>query len=318
VKSKSQVWAGIDVSKDSLKVGLWPDREVFSCAREPRALRGLARRLRGLKVKLVVLEATGGLEWPVIQALLSCGLPVHRLEPSRARHYARALGVRAKTDPVDALLLARFAASGELKAQSFANEPTRHLDALVTRRRQIVDTVTAESNRLGACLDREAQASLREHLRFLRRQVAKLDAKIDQFVQREPELKHKATLLQSAPGVGRVTAATLISAMPELGHLTRRQVAALGGTAPFPDRSGRRQGKDRISGGRANVRGALYMAVLSSIRRDSWIAVFYRKLVALGRPKKAAIAACMRRLIVKLNAMVRDNAPWRQTAPAAG
>lgn len=318
MKRKLRVYAGIDVSKHELSVALWPEKREFTCSQEAQAVEELAREMRRLKVGLVVLEATGRMELNVLLALVRHGVPVHRVEPSRPRHFAKALGQRAKTDRIDAQLLARFAASGELKPQSFASAEVRALEALVTRRRQVVEMRTQERNRLGACPDRHSRASLVASLHFLERQIAALDRQIDQAVAQTPELRAKVDLLRTAPGVGRVTAVTLVSALPELGTLNRHQAGALSGTAPFKDQSGRHQGKERIGGGRADVRCALYMAVLACVNRPGWISTFYEKLLASGKTKKAALTACMRRLIVKLNAMMRDQTPWRQTAPAAG
>lgn len=312
-----RMWCGIDVSKDTLEVALWPSRERWSCARSGAELDQLARKLKELRVRLVVVEATGGLELPLVLSLVRHGVPVHRCEPARARHYAKAIGVHAKTDPVDALVLARFAASHELKPQSFASEQVRQLDALVTRRRQVVDLITVENNRLQASADKACRTDIRQVLCVLVRHRRKLDGQIKQALAGAPELQAKADLLQSAPGVGPVTAATLIAALPELGTLNRWQVAALTGTAPFDNRSGRFRGQSRILGGRADVRCALYMAVLAGKRHHPWLRQLYDHHLAHNPKKKVALTACMRRLVVALNAMVRDGTPWRQTAPAA-
>jgi transposase len=312
-----RVWAGIDVSKAELAVGFWPQGQAAAYPRDEAGIGQLAGELKRLRVRLVVLEATGGLELPVVLALARAGVPVHRCEPARARHFAKALGVRAKTDPVDALMLARFAASGELKPQTFASAEVRQLDALVTRRRQVVKMITEERNRLHASADKACRASIRQLLRALVQHKRKIEAQIAQALDRMPELKAKSDLLQSAPGVGKVVAATLAGALPELGSLDRWQAAALTGTAPFHNRSGRYQGKSRISGGRADVRCALYMAAHSARKHDPGLAKLYDQLVAHGKPKKVALTACMRHLVVALNAMLRDNTPWRQTAPAA-
>jgi transposase len=312
-----RVWAGIDVSKAELAVNLLPLGETMRYARDEEGIGRLAHELKRLRVRLVVLEATGGLELPVVLALVRAGVPVHRCEPARARHFAKALGVRAKTDPVDASVLARFAASGELLPQTFASEEVRQLDALVTRRRQVVDLITVESNRLHASADKACRTSIRQLLRMLIHQRHKLDDQIAEALERVPELKAKTELLRSAPGVGKVVAATLAGALPELGSLNRWQIAALSGTAPFHNRSGRYQGQSRISGGRADVRSALYMATLSGTKHDPGLARIYNRCLAKGKPKKVALTACMRHLVVALNAMVRDNKTWRQTAPAA-
>jgi transposase len=312
------MWAGIDVSKGELSLGLWPSGETATCRRDEEGIGQLAQELKRLRVRLVVLEATGGLELPVVLALVRWGVPVYRCEPSRARHFAKALGVRAKTDRIDGRVLARFAASGELKPQSFASEQVRELDALVTRRRQLVDLITVEKNRLHASTDKACCASIRQLLRVLVQQQRKIEAQIAQALDRAPELKAKSELLQTAPGIAKVNAATVVSAFPELGTLNRWQAAALAGTAPYTVQSGRFHGQSRIFGGRAEVRCALYMAVVTAVRRDPRFAKLYAHYLAHGKKKKVAYTACMRHLVVALNAMLRDGAPWRQTAPAAG
>jgi transposase len=311
------MWAGIDVSKAELSLGLWPSGETATYRRDEAGIGQLAQELKRLRVRLVVLEATGGLELPVVLTLVRMGVPVHRCEPSRARHFAKALGVRAKTDRVDGVVLARFAASGELKPQAFASAQVRQLDALVTRRHQLVVLVTAEKNRLQASVDKACRASIRQLLRVLVRQKCKIEAQIAQALDRTPELKAKSELLQSAPGVGKVTGATLAAALPELGTLDRWQVAALTGTAPYRNESGRFRGPQRVSGGRADVRCALYMAVLAGKRHPGWLRDLFDHHLAKGKKRKVAITACMRRLVIVLNAMVRDNTSWRQIAPAA-
>ena len=309
-----RMWAGLDVSKDEIAVALWPGGQGWTCPRSEQALAGLAEELRRLRVRLVALEATGGLEVPVVLALARRGVPIHRCEPSRARHFAKALGVRAKTDRVDAVLLARFAASGELKPQTFASDAVRELDALVTRRRQLVDLITVESNRLKSSAAKACRESARHVLKVLLRERRALETQIAAALDAAPELRAKADLLQSAPGVGKVTAATLTAALPELGTLNRWQVASLTGTAPYANQSGRFRGQTRIFGGRADVRCALYMAVLAGMRHHPWMRALYEHHLARGKKKKVALVACMRRLVVVLNAMVRDNAAWRPAA----
>jgi transposase len=316
VKAK-RVWAGIDVSKAELSVGLWPEGKTWTCPRDEAGIARLAADLKGLRVRLVVLEATGGLEVPVVLALVHLGVPVHRCEPARARHFAKALGVRAKTDRVDGLMLARFASSEQLKPQSFASAQVRQLDALVTRRRQLVDLVTVEKNRLQASMDKACRASIGKVLRALEQERIKLEAQIAAALASAPELQARVDLLSTAPGIGKINAATLAAALPELGTLNRWQVAALAGTAPFHNRSGRYQGQSRIFGGRAEVRCALYMAVLAGKRHDPWLGQLYEHHLAQGKKKKVALTACMRHLVIALNAMARDNKPWRQIAPAA-
>jgi transposase len=317
-----RVCVGIDVSKKELSTALWPEQRVWTCPQEPAALARLADELRRLRPRLVVLEATGGLELEILDLLVKRGVPVHRCEPSRPRHYAKALGIYAKTDRVDALLLARFAASGELKPQTFASDQIRELEALVTRRRQIVKMITMEKNHLAAGRDRAGMASVRVVLRMLIGQRRQLEAKIVAALERAPELKAKAELLRTAPGVGAVTAAALLGGIPELGKLNRWQAGALTGTAPMKNRSGQWIGRERIFGGRMDVRSTLFMSALVATRHDPWMKAIYTRHLTHGLAKKQALTACMRQLVIRLNVMLRNGQAWRpeplrQTAPAA-
>lgn len=314
---KPSTVVGIDVSKDSLEIGVLPGGEGWSTGQSPEEVSALAERIAALKPALVVLEATGGLELPIVHALIERGVPVHRAEPKRARYFARALGLLAKTDRIDAFALARFGATGELAAQSFPAAGTRQLDALVTRRRQLVGTVTAESNRLQASSDPAARASVQRHLAWLKAELKALDAQIQTCVAACPDTRAKVERLRSVPGVGPVTAAVLVSALPELGTLDRWQAAGLSGTAPLNDDSGKHQGRRRTWGGRKDVRCALYMAALVASRHNPVIRALYVRLLAKGKLKKIALTACMRKLVVILNTMLRDGTDWRQTAPAA-
>lgn len=317
-----RVCVGIDVSKKELSIALWPEQRVWTCPQEPAALAKLADEICRLRPRLVVLEATGGLELDILDLLVKRGVPVHRCEPSRPRHYAKALGIYAKSDNVDGLLLSRFAASGELKPQTFASDQVRDLEALVTRRRQIVKMITIEKNHLAAGRDRACKASIRVVLRMLIGQRRQLETRIASVLERVPELKAKAELLKSAPGIGAVTAAALLGGLPELGKLNRWQASALTGTAPMKNRSGQWIGRERIFGGRADVRSTLFMAVLVASRHDPWMKAIYTRLLARGLAKKQALTACMRQLVIRLNVMLRNGQPWhpkplRQTAPAA-
>lgn len=316
-RSKQATVVGIDVSKEHLEVGVLPSGRGWSTGQSPAEVSALADQLAALKPALVVLEATGGLELEIVYALVERGVAVHRCEPKRARYFARSLGLLAKTDRIDAFALARFGATGELAAQSFPAEGTRRLDALTTRRRQLVEAITAESNRLQATTDPQARASIERHLAWLKDELKALDAQIGARMAACPDTRAKAERMRSVPGVGAVTAAVLLGALPELGTLDRWQAAALSGIAPLNDDSGRHQGKRRTWGGRKEVRCALYMAALVATRHNPVIRARYQRLLALGKPKKVALTACMRKVVVILNAMLRDQTDWRQTAPAA-
>lgn len=309
---------GIDVSKDTLDAGSLPSGQEWSAGQNPAEVSALADRIAALKPALVVLEATGGLELPIVQALVERGVPVHRCEPKRARYFARSLGLLAKTDRIDKFALARFGATGELAPQTFPAEGTRQLDALTTRRRQLVEAITAERNRLAATTEPAARASIERHLAWLNDELKALDAQIEACQAACPETQARVERLRSVPGVGAVTAAVLVSALPELGTLDRWQAAGLSGTAPFNNDSGRHQGKRRTWGGRKDVRCALYMAALVGTRHNPVLRAYYQRLLAAGKEKKVALTACMRKLVVILNAMLRDGTSWRPTAPAAG
>lgn len=316
-KRKQATVVGIDVSKGTLEVGVLPSGEDWSTGQSPAEVGALADRIAALKPALVVLEATGGLELPIVYALVERGVPVHRAEPKRARYFARSLGLLAKTDRIDKFALARFGATGELAPQSFPAEGTRQLDALVTRRRQLMEAITAETNRLHATTDAAARASIQRHLAWLRKELKALDAEIEACQARDPQTRAKVQRLRSVPGVGAVTAAVLVSALPELGRLDRWQAAGLSGTAPLNNDSGTHQGKRRTWGGRKDVRCALYMAALVGTRYNPVLRDVYVRMVAKGKQKKVALTACMRKLVVILNAMLRDGTVWRPTAPAA-
>lgn len=315
--SKQAPVVGIDVSKRTLDVGVLPGGEEWTSGQSPAEVNETADRIAALKPELVVLEATGGLELPIVHALVERGVPVHRCEPKRARYFARALGLLAKSDRIDKFALARFGATGELAPQTFAAQGTRQLDALTTRRRQLVEAITAETNRLHATTDPAASASIQRHLAWLREELKALEDQIEACQASCPETQAKVERMRTVPGVGAVTAAVLVSALPELGTLDRWEAAALSGTAPFNNDSGEHHGRRRTWGGRKDVRCALYMAALVGTRHNPVLREHYGHLLAEGKEKKVALTACMRKLVVILNAMLRNGTDWRPTAPAA-
>lgn len=317
VKQRAGKVVGIDVSKDRLDGAVVPGRRRFQAGQTAEDVAALADRIARLRPALVVLEATGGLEEPVLYALVERKVPVHRCEPKRPRFFARSLGLLAKTDAIDALVLARFGATGELEPQEFPDAAVRHLDALVTRRRQLVDTITAEGNRLQATSDVAARQDIEAHLAWLRGRVKALEREIEICIGRSPELKAKVDRLRTAPGIGKNGSAVLVCTLPELGRMDRWEVAMITGTAPLNRDSGNSQGRKFTWGGRAVARTALSMAVLTAIKHNPAIQAVYVRLVARGKPKKVAMMACMRKLVIMLNAMIRDETTWRQTAPAA-
>ena len=312
--------AGIDVSKDHLDVSVGP--EQFQVINDAKGWDGLAAKLKSLEVDVVVVEATGGIERGVVCTLQAAGLSVARVNPRQARDFAKSMGALAKTDRIDARCLRDFAdvlARHENRAKyiSPTRDPQREaLAGLMVRRRQLVDMRVAEEHRLTHA-DKRAAQSIRTMLKAIERQVNLIDDDIDQHLNEH--FKDQRKLLESVKGVGTVTTLQLLAALPELGKLSRRPICKLAGLAPLCDDSGKRSGKRRIWGGRAEVRTALYMATLSASRHNPVIAAKYQQLVAAGKPKKVALVACMRKLLTILNAMMRDAASWEPArALAAG
>ena len=306
---------GIDVSKDRLDVHLRPSGEAFAVARDGKGLENLVERLLALDVSLIVLEATGGFETTVAAALAGAGLPLAVVNPRQVRDFARALGRLAKTDAIDAKVIALFAERIGPPARPIASPEAQRLGELVARRRQIVEMIGMERNRRGRAGDKRLVKKIDRHIAFLEKELAEVDADIDAGVRASPAWREAEELLVSVPGVGPVTARTLIAELPEIGQLDRRKLAALVGVAPFNRDSGAWRGHRMISGGRASVRTALYMAALVASRHNPIIKATYQRLLARGRPKKVAIIACARQLLTILNAIIRNQTPWTpQTA----
>jgi transposase len=309
VKEASLV-VGIDVASTHLDVCVLPSEERWQVELQGEGLTALIRRLKPLGVKLVVLEATGGREVLVAAELAAAGLPVAVINPRQVRDYARALGIRAKTDPIDAYVLARFAQDVRPEPRPLPSEQERELAELTARRRQLIQFHTAESNRLGTAQTGKVKRSIERMLKLIEKQLADLDDELNKTLKNSPMWREKDELLRSAPGVGHGTSRTLIADLPQLGQLTGREVSSLVGVAPFNRDSGKFRGKRMIWGGRRSVRSALYMAALSAIRCNPAIREFYQRLRHNGKPFKVAITACMRKLLVILNAMIRTKTPW--------
>lgn len=307
------MFVGIDVAKDRLDVHLRPDGEVFTVARDGEGIEALAARLSALKPVLVVLEATGGFETVVAAALAAAGLPLAVVNPRQIRDFARATGRLAKTDPLDAAVIAHFAEAVRPQARPVASAEAQALGELVARRRQLIGMMTAERNRRRQLTTKRLIKGIDRILAVLQAQLTELEHDIGDAVRGTPAWREKEDLLVSVPGIGQKIARTLIAELPELGSLDRHQVAALVGVAPFNRDSGKWRGRRSIAGGRAVVRSALYMSVLVSIRRKLPLAALYNRLRAAGKPAKVAIVACMRKLATILNAILRDKTPW-QTA----
>jgi transposase len=308
------VVAGIDVSKDQLDVHVRPDNQVFAVPRDEAGLDELVGRLRQLEPVLIALEASGGFEQVVAAALATAALPVVVVNPAQVRSFAHALGRRAKTDRIDAAVIAHFAEATSPDVRPLPDEATQMLAALMTRRRQIVQMLTAERQRLRTLAAPGLQKSLQRLIKALQQELHALDREIGDAMRGTPLWREKENLLRSVPGIGPVIARTLIAEMPELGTLTRKTVASLAGLAPFTRESGRWRGKSFIGGGRAAVRAALYPGAMAAIRCNPPLRAFYLALVERGKPKQQALVAVARKLLTIANAVIRDRRPWEVPA----
>lgn len=305
------VAVGIDVSKDKLDVCLLPQGELFVVSRNAAGLSSLNERLKTLPVGIIAIEATGGFETVVAASLASAGFPVAVVNPAQVRHFAQALGKRAKTDPIDAFVIARFAEATRPAVRPLDDEATRLLSALLARRRQIIEMIVAETHREKAVTDKTLKKSIAQLKTALKRALGDIDARIDERMRSSPAWKAKEDLLSSVPGVGTMTARTLIADMPELGRLSPKEIAALAGLAPYTQQSGKWKGKTFTTGGRATVRSALYLAAMVAARHNPVLKAFRERLRAAGKLPKVAIIAVARKLLTILNAMVRENQSWQ-------
>ena len=305
---------GIDVAKDRLDVCIRPGSESFVTARSGAGIEDLVERLRKLSPRIVAIEATGGFEIVVAAGLAAAELPVIVVNPAQVRAFAQALGKRAKTDPIDAAVIAHFAEATKVEPRPLPDAMTRLLADLVARRRQIVEMMAAEGQRGRRQTHKRLQKSIARLRKALEKELAELDSEIDDHVRGSPVWAEKEQLLASVPGVGPVVARTLIAELPELGSLDRRQIAALVGLAPWTRQSGQWRGKSFIGGGRKSVRNVLFMAALVASRHNPVLKRFRDKLIAAGKPKLVAIIAVVRKLITILNAILRNKTPWQTKA----
>lgn len=303
---------GIDISKDHLDLHVRPSGETWRVAHHPEQFPSLVTKLKELDAERIVMEATGGLEILLATELLAAGLPVAIINPRQARDFAKATGQFAKTDQVDARVLAHLGEALQPPVRPLPDEDTRALEALLTRRRQLIDMLVAEKNR-HAALGRQPklQKGIAEHIAWLNQRIADLDDQLKQQLEQSPVLHETDRLLQSVPSVGEVTSRTMLAFLPEIGTLTHKQIGALVGVVPFARQSGRWKGECHIRGGRAEVRTVLYMATLTAIRCNPTIKAFYQHLLAKGKKKKVALTACMHKLLTILNAIVRHREEWR-------
>ena len=301
---------GIDVSKDWLDVHVLPSGDGFRLANDHVGLDDLVERLGAFDADVVALEATGRLEALAVAALSAAGFAVIVVNPAQVRFFANSLGKRAKTDAIDAAVIAAFVAATKPEIRPLADAQTRAFSELVGRRRQIVQMIVTEQNRHRTAMAKSARKSIERILTVLRRELAGIEADIDDDIRKSPAWRVKEKLLTSVPGVGPTVARTLLAEMPELGTLDRRQIAALAGLAPWTRQSGKWKGKSFIGGGRSKVRAALFMAALVASRHNPVFKTFRDRLVVAGKPKIVAVVATMRKLITILNAIIRDQKPW--------
>jgi len=308
-----ELFIGIDVSKAVLDIAVAPTGDGWSVPNSAAGVQELVARLREIAPRLVVLEATGGLERRAVAALAGAALPVIAVNPRQVRDFAKATGKLAKTDAIDAAVLALFADRIRPQVRPLKDEQTQELEALIVRRRQVVDMITAEKNRLlAAPPSKLVRTAIGRVIKVLQKQLEEIDADLDNSVRGSPVWREKDDLLRSVPGVGKVLSRTLLSLLPELGTLGKKQVAALVGVAPLNRDSGTQRGHRFVWGGRAHVRAVLYMSALVAIRFNPVIRAFHARLIAAGKLPKVALVACMRKLLTILNAMVRAKTPWTQ------
>ena len=309
--SKKKSFIGIDVSQAVLEVAVYQHDTHFQVRNEESKFPELLAELVSLRPKLIVLEASGGLEIPVVSALYAAGQPVVVVNPRQIRDFAKATGQLAKTDRLDAKVLAHFAATIKPELRRVKSAAELELDALVTRRRQLVEMLAAEKTRLSSTATTAMRKEVREHIEWLEKRLAELDEQVRERITDSPVWRVKDDLLRGVPGIGPVTALALVADVPELGQLNRQQIAKLIGVAPLNRDSGKLRGQRHIFGGRKAVRNTLYMATQSAVRHNPVLKDFYQRLLASHKPKKVALVACMRKLLTIVNAMIKTNTKWR-------
>lgn len=304
-----ELFVGIDISKKVMDIAVRPTGEFFSLNNNKSGIIELVKRLLKLKPTLVLLEATGGLELPVAIALVEAGLPVTIINPRQVRDFAKSTGKLAKTDALDAKVIAHFADAVRPEVRPLKDSQTQELSDLITRRNQLMEMLVSEKNRL-SCSVKTAAKSLRDHIKWLEKRVQEIDSQIGRMMQNNAKWKEKNGILRSAPGVGPLLSAALLGYMPELGTIDRKEIAVLAGLAPFNRDSGGKRGKRSIWGGRRRVRKILYMGTLTATRCNPVIKDFYQRLTNAGKGHKVAITACMRKLLVILNTMLKNKTKW--------
>lgn len=302
---------GIDVGKDRLDIAILPSGEVLDLPNDPNGHQCLIEHLTAEgEIDRVVLEATGGYEREAALTLFEAGLPVTIVNPRQTRDYAKATGRLAKTDRIDALAIAEFAIAIRPEIRDLGTPEHHELASLVKRRRQLVTMIGSEQQRLKAASSELVKADIIAIAVHLNEHLEHIETKLHELIRLDPTWRARGNLLESVPGVGEITSFTLLAGLPELGTLNAKQIAALAGLAPMNNDSGRKRGKRRTTGGRSSIRNALYMATLSAVRWNPTLKTFYDRLIDAGKPPKVALTACMRKLLVILNAMIKQETPW--------
>lgn len=307
---KNKAYVGVDVSQESLDMVEYPTGEIRRFGNDDAGIAKATTWLTEVNPAIIVMEATGGMEVSLYVTLQEANLPAAVINPRQIRDFAKSMGILAKTDKVDAKVLARYAATIQPEARPSPDEKARQFKTLVTRRRQLGEMIVAEANRARASRDKAMKQRIHAHIEWLKQELANIDKDISRTIKENPVWDAKDKLMQSVPGVGPVLSATIIAELPELGILNPKKIAALVGVAPFNRDSGKRQGERSIWGGRCKVRQSLYMAALSAARFNPTIHAFYDRLVASGKEKKVALTACMHKLVTILNAMLKHNSHW--------
>lgn len=318
VNHTSPCFVGIDVSKNTLDIAIRPTGEQWQISNDEKDFPSLASRLKALPVQRIVLEATGAYELLPLTYLAAAGLPVCRVNPRQARHFAQATSQLAKTDTVDARVLAQMGEQLQLPLRQLPNDDQLEFEAFLTRRRQVVEMLVAEKNRRQQMVHlKPLVKEIDAHIAWLEKRLEQNNKQLRQRVQNSPIWEVNDRLLQSTPGVGEVTSLTLLAALPELGKVSNKQITALVGVAPYAKDSGRRRGQRHIRGGRGDVRAVLYMATVTAMRHNPVIREFYQRLVKAGKKKKVALVACMRKLLTILNTIIKDQKPWQEAQKSA-
>jgi transposase len=313
--AEEKLYSGIDVSKKWLDVAVRPTNQTWRVTNDRDGITSLIKQFQAQAPQQIIVEATGGYETQLVTELFQAGLPVARVNPLRVRRFAEGMNWFAKTDKIDARVLADFGRKANPRLLTLPTEAEKRLSALLKRRKQVLDMLTAEKNRLGTA-DPDVQVYIHSIITSFKNQLTELGKEIEQLTKHTPGMQEKRSLLMSVPGIGKITAATLIALLPELGQCNRKQIAALVGTAPFNHDSGTKHAKRKTSGGRVDVRCVLYMATLAASRFNPVIKAQYKNLLKAGKLTKVALVACMRKLLVILNAMIRSNTPWQAPVTA--